>query len=111
MAERDLWHRRFCHINSKSIEELKQKGFVRGLDYHKVDSDLCHGCCIGKSTKMPCKSINGRQTKGILELIHSDLCDPMPVNSIGGSKYLLTLTDDYSRKIVVYFLKNKDEVV
>lgn len=84
MAERDLWHRRFCHINSKSIEELKQKGFVRGLDYHKVDSDLCHGCYIGKSTKMSCKSINGRQTKGILELIHSDLCGPMPVNSIGG---------------------------
>lgn len=23
MAERDLWHRWFCHINSKSIEELK----------------------------------------------------------------------------------------
>lgn len=35
----------------------------------------------------------------------------MPVNSIDGSKYLLTLTDDYSRKIVVYFLKSKDEVV
>lgn len=34
----------------------------------------------------------------------------MPVKSIGGSKYVMTLIDDYSRKITVYFLKNKDEV-
>lgn len=51
MTEQNLWHRYFCHINNKSIEKLRQKGFVRGLDYHKVDSDLCHGFCIGKSTK------------------------------------------------------------
>lgn len=35
----------------------------------------------------------------------------MPVNSIGGSRYIMTLIDDYSRKIMVYFLKNKNEVV
>ncbi|KMQ86904.1 retrovirus-related pol polyprotein from transposon tnt 1-94 [Lasius niger] len=96
---------------SKSIEELRQKGFVRGLDYHKTDSDLCHGCCIGKSTKVPCKRINGRQSRGILELIHSDLCGPMSVKSIGGSRYIMTLIDDYSRKTMVYFLKSKDEAV
>lgn len=113
VTERNLWHRRFCHINinSKSIEELRQKGFVRGLDYHKVNSDLCHGCCIGKSTKVPCKRINRRQSRGVLELIHSDLCGPMPVKSIGGSRYIMTLIDDYSRKTMVYFLKNKDEAV
>lgn len=65
VTERNLWHRHFCHINNKSIEELRQKDFVRGLDYHKVNSDLCHGCCIGKSTKAPCKRINGRQSRNV----------------------------------------------
>lgn len=110
MIERNLWHRRFCHINNKSIEELRQKGLVNGLDKYKLESELCQGCCIGKSTKAPCKRINERQSKGLLELIHSDLCGPMPVNSIGGSKYVMTLIDDYSRKTMVYFLKSKDEV-
>lgn len=111
MTERDVWHRRFCHINNKSIEELRQKGFVHGLDHHKMDSSLCHGCCIGKSTKAPCKRIDGRQSSDVAELIHSDLCGPMPVKSVGGSRYMMTLIDDYSRKTTVYFLKSKDEVV
>jgi len=111
MTERNVWHRRFCHISNKNIEELRQKAFVHGLDHHKIDSDLCHGCCIGKSTKALYKRINGRQSKGVAELIHSDLCGPMPVESIGGSRYMMTLIDDYSRRTTVYFLKNKDEVV
>ena len=33
----------------------------------------------------------------------------MPQISLGGSKYILVLTDDYSRKSWCYFLKSKDE--
>lgn len=64
MTERNIWHRRFCHVNNKSIEEPRQKDFINGLDYHKLESDLCHGC-IRKSTKVPCKRIKERQSKGI----------------------------------------------
>lgn len=32
MIDQNLWHRRFCHINSKSTDELKRKRFVRGLN-------------------------------------------------------------------------------
>jgi transposase InsO family protein len=34
----------------------------------------------------------------------------MPVASWSGAKYVFTLTDDYSRKVFVFFLKSKDEV-
>ena len=34
----------------------------------------------------------------------------MNIDSIGGSKYILTFTDDYTRYVTVYFLKNKSEV-
>ena len=45
-----------------------------------------------------------------LQLIHSDVCGPMPTESIGGQKYFVTFIDDYSRCCAVYFLKHKSEV-
>lgn len=34
----------------------------------------------------------------------------METESIGGSRYFFTLIDDYSKKVFVYFLKQKTEV-
>ena len=45
-----------------------------------------------------------------LELIHTDLWGPSPVASLGGSRYYITFIDDSSRKVWVYFLKNKFDV-
>ena len=33
------------------------------------------------------------------------------MNSIGGSKYILSFTDEYTKYVTVYFLKNKSEVL
>lgn len=41
--------------------------------------------------------------------MHVDLCDPMSVESTGGSKYFLLFTVYYSRLSWVYFLKFKSE--
>jgi len=35
----------------------------------------------------------------------------MQHKSFGGSRYFLTFIDDYTRKVFVYFLKSKDEVL
>ena len=45
-----------------------------------------------------------------LELVHTDLWGPSPVASFGGSRYYITFIDDLSRKVWVYFLKNKSDV-
>ena len=45
-----------------------------------------------------------------LELIHTNLWGPSPVASLGGSRYYITFIDDLSRKVWVYFLKNKSDV-
>ncbi|KMQ81820.1 retrovirus-related pol polyprotein from transposon tnt 1-94 [Lasius niger] len=52
----------------------------------------------------------GTRATTLLELIHSGLCGPMETIAFGGYRYFLTLIDDYSRKVFVYFLKNKSEV-
>jgi hypothetical protein len=70
---------------------------------------ICKGCALGKNIKRPFPSSNNR-SKEILDLIHSDVCGPMPVRSLGGSLYYVIFIDDYSRKTWLYLLKSKDEV-
>ena len=45
------------------------------------------------------------------QTIHSDLCGPMPIDSVGGSRYFVTFLDDFSRYTHVYFIKQKNEVL
>lgn len=50
------------------------------------------------------------RSKGILDLIHSDVCGPMSITSLNGYEYYLAFIDDLSKKTWIYFLKNKDEI-
>jgi transposase InsO family protein len=70
---------------------------------------ICKGCALGKNIKKPFPSSNKRSEE-IVDLIHSNVCDPMLVKSLGGSLYYVIFTDDYSRKTWLYLIKTKDEV-
>lgn len=64
---------------------------------------------MGKQTReTTLRKSNSRCTQ-ILELIHADICGPLPVPSIAGNKYFLLLVDNFSRKIWIYFLKYKSQ--
>jgi hypothetical protein len=39
-----------------------------------------------------------RMATKFLELIHSDLCGPLPTKYLGGAYYFIIFTDDFSRK-------------
>jgi len=47
----------------------------------------------------------------LLELVHSDVCGPLKVKSFTGALYFITFIDDCSRKLWVYALKTKDQVL
>lgn len=70
----------------------------------------CVTCSKCKITTQPFKSYNEVCTKRPLEVIHSDVCDPMRVPSQSGSVYFVTFVDEFSRFIYVYFLKRKSAV-
>ena len=69
----------------------------------------CNGCAREKKIKNSFPKIE-TNTKGTLELIHFDVCGPMPSISLSGYESYVKLSDDYSRKKWIYFLKNKSEV-
>ena len=63
---------------------------------------------MGKIVRPPIPS-STTHTKGVLDLVHTDLCGPIGVDSIGGSRYMMVLVDDRSRYTWVYFLRNKSD--
>jgi hypothetical protein len=40
-----------------------------------------------------------------LDLVHSDICGPMPHQSLGGASYFVTSIDDATRKVWAYLQK------
>lgn len=83
---------------------------VHGLDSAFPTLPLCEGCIAGKQWKLPFPRVPGYHATTLLGLVHSDLCGPMQVTSLGGSRYCLTFIDDFSRFADVYFLRHKSEV-
>ena len=45
----------------------------------------------------------------LLEIIHTNVCDPMSVDARGEYHYFLTFTDDLSRYGYIYLMKHKSE--
>ena len=50
------------------------------------------------------------KAKGILEIVHLDVCRPMSYSSLSRYAYYVSFIDDFSRKTWIYFLKGKNEL-
>jgi len=65
------------------------KEIVKGIDFNiKTDKFQCEICDQSKIYTQPFKLSN--RENGTLNLIHSDSCDPMNVESLGGLRYFVT---------------------
>ena len=106
----DIWHCRLGYASERCIKNMAYNKLVTGsrLPNHAKVS-FCEECVAGKMKQKPFKSVGEIRSKRKLQLIHSDVCGPMPTDSIGGNKYFVTSIDDFSRCCAVYFLKSKSE--
>ena len=104
----ELWHRRMGHLHHGALRILKNT-VIGAPELSTKKDEVCRGCVLGKYAKAAFPRSNNR-AKGVLELIHSDICGPMSTTTLSGAKYFSTFIDDHSRKTWIYFLKTKDEV-
>ncbi|KAE8731263.1 hypothetical protein F3Y22_tig00002840pilonHSYRG00865 [Hibiscus syriacus] len=102
-----LWHMRLAHLSERGMAELHKRNLLHGVKSCKLD--FCKYCVLGKQTKVRFKTAK-HTTQGILDYVHSDVWGPSTTSSLGGSRYYVTFIDDFSRKVWVYFLKQKSEV-
>jgi transposase InsO family protein len=105
----ELWHRRLAHIHYRALPTLGK--MVTSLPKTHVQHDgVCRSCSLGKNVKGSFLS-SDNISKGILDLIHSDVCGPMTVSSLNEYLYYVFIIDDHSQKTWIYFLNTKDGVL
>ena len=104
----ELWHKRLSHLHYRALPTLGK--MVTGLPKIHVEHDgICRGCALGKNAKRSFPSSDSR-SKGILDLVHTDLRGTMTIDSLSGYLYYVIFINDHSRKTWIYLLKTKDGV-
>lgn len=104
-----LWRHRFGHLHFESLKLLSKEKLVGGLPLINHPKQFCEGCVFGKQFRKSFpKELLNRATEP-LQLVYADICGPINPSSSGKKNYFLLFIDDYSRKTLVYFLKEKSE--
>lgn len=108
----EIWHRRYGHLNYDSLFNIKRFELANGFDFKNVvsaNNEICEVCVKSKQKCFPYRSKSSRSGR-VLELIHTDVCGPLTPMSYNKKRYFVTFVDDYSRFVMVYVIKSKDEV-
>ena len=103
-----LWHMRLGHVGEKALQGLVKQGLLKGAKTGKLE--FCEHCVLGKQTRIKFGTAIHR-TKGILAYVHTDVWGPSKNASLGGKHYFVSFIDDFSRRVWIYTMKHKDEVL
>ena len=104
----NIWHRRMGHLGEDNVRKLAKMVDGMGIKV-RTTVGVCEAYLEGKQTRQPSHQPATRATEP-LELIHSDLCEPIDPTSYGGTNYYVLFTDDYTRMTHIYPLKKKSSV-
>ncbi len=78
-----LWHQRFGHLNMANL--LKLEKMVNGMNLKEVPlHHVCEACIEGKHQRTSFPKDETTRAK-LLELVHSDVCEPMKTTSHRGA--------------------------
>jgi hypothetical protein len=75
----------------------------RLFDFLVLDNSCCESCKLEKFTELPFNLSNYKSEKSF-DLIHSDVCNPAPIDSFNGYKYFVET--QYDAKVKVFRSNN-----
>uniref|UniRef100_A0A2N9II69 CCHC-type domain-containing protein n=1 Tax=Fagus sylvatica TaxID=28930 RepID=A0A2N9II69_FAGSY len=87
-----------------SVSKLDSSGFVFHFDFQ-----TCVDCVKGKITRARKKGAT--RNKGLLEIIHTDICGPFTSAILGGYKYFITFIDHFSHYGYILLIQEKSEAL
>jgi len=99
------------HVNVTTLLKTAKTDAVIGLEGVEAMAGnfTCDICNLGKQPRQQHPPMEARATFP-LEIIHSDVCGPMPVSSPSGSRYFVVFKDEYTGYRVVHTMRHKSEV-
>ncbi|KAK3036929.1 hypothetical protein RJ639_030894 [Escallonia herrerae] len=100
----ELWHRRMGHPSSQPLIHLPTVSVVS-----PSLKTICDACCHAKHSRTVFPDSTSR-AMDIFGLVHCDILGPYRVSTISGTKYFLTIVDDYSRAVWVYLMHDKGQI-
>jgi len=101
-----IWHRRLGHPGKTAYQQIKN---AKVIELPADISTNCIDCVKGKLSKLPFPAKSDAKSTELLGIVHSDLCGPMEVKSLGNNLYFMTFIDDKSGFCKIYFLKHKSD--
>ena len=107
----ELWHKRIGHINLNKLKAMQSKGVIIGLPTFKEKEieGVCEACQFGKQHRHPFPK-ERNVSKGLLDVVHSDVWGPAQTATFGGCRYYVTFIDDFSRYTWIFPMRMKSEV-
>lgn len=107
----ERWHQRFGHLNVNDLKKLHTNNMVKGLQLNNKNTNFdCVICAKSKIHQLPYR-ISEHKEKERLGLVHSDICGPFEVQSLGGARYFATFIDDNSRYIETVMLRQRSDIL
>jgi len=102
---------RYGHLNFRSLSYLSTENLISGLPVLDAYKKNCETCLKGKQSRLPFVFEKPKRSKATLEVIHSDICGPFEVPTIGGSRYFITFVDEHTRMLWLYTIKLNSEAL
>jgi hypothetical protein len=95
-SKTNILHACLGHMSEHGMPELIKRELLVCCNMSKLE--FCEHCIFGKHKRVKFNA-SVHTTKGILEYVHADLWGPSRKKSLCGASYMLTIIDDYSRKV------------
>ncbi|CAA0832257.1 Uncharacterized mitochondrial protein AtMg00710, partial [Striga hermonthica] len=105
---KDVRHVPDLRLNLISVHALHLAGYTN--NFGNGTWRLTKGSLLAARGTVRSTLYRTQLKENVLEMVYSDVCGPMEVESLGGSRYFVTFIDDASRKLWVYLLRTKGEV-
>lgn len=92
----DLWYLRLRHVNFKTLHEMTN--MVEGLPLLQTKNRPCRHCLEDKHRRFNISKKSKNKTIQRNNIIHTNLCRPMPTMLLSGFRYFIIFIDNYSKK-------------
>ncbi|GMF62531.1 unnamed protein product [Phytophthora fragariaefolia] len=99
------------HAPNDVLRKMVSNGMVTGakMPTSSKNSSQCRGCQQGKMVQKPFPSNPNKPKYKPFEFLHFDVCGAMEEESLGGSRYLLLITDEASGCMSGFCLRARSE--